>query len=267
VAFRVLGGKEEAGDIKTLIRLGWWDPQARDFISRFLVNACLSDVQPGGNDVIYLDHKKSYEENAELVIIEGLSGMEDSDFKCWRHESGVKVENGVSFNWAYRARVKIPNAYLHSQERAASGVVDFYLNGFADTAIEVMLDATQTAAPNSTRQSQDIDGHQERFRDGKHDWKRYVLFNFAMSKDEVILPRDFTVHDKVYTFVRSTNSLYRGNKLLRSPAIGKKSGGSRPFNDGQIRSFSTMLRADCPRDVRSLHFSMLKHFVTFIKRW
>jgi hypothetical protein len=28
VAFRVLGGKEEAGDISTVTRLGWWDPDA-----------------------------------------------------------------------------------------------------------------------------------------------------------------------------------------------------------------------------------------------
>jgi hypothetical protein len=42
VVFRVLGGKEEAGDINTLTRLGWWNPDSRDFISQFLVNACLS---------------------------------------------------------------------------------------------------------------------------------------------------------------------------------------------------------------------------------
>lgn len=267
VAFRVLGGKEEAGDITTVTRLGWWDPEARDFISRFLVNACLSGVQPGTDGVLYLDKKKSHEENTELVIAEGLSGMEDSDFKCWRHKSDVKVENGVSFNWAHKARVKIPNAYLHFQERAVSGVVDFYLNGFADSAIEVMLDATQTGDPKTKGQSQDIDAHQKRFHDGKYDWKRYVLFNFAMSKNEVILPRDVTVHDKVYTFVRSTNTLYRGTKSIRCPAIPNLSGGSRPFGDGQTRSFSTMLRASCARDARPVHFSMPKHFISCIRRW
>jgi hypothetical protein len=65
------------------------------------------------DNVHYLSEKKSREENTELVIIEGLSGMEDSDFKCWRHESGIKVEDGLSFNWAYRARVKFPNVFLN----------------------------------------------------------------------------------------------------------------------------------------------------------
>lgn len=270
VAFRVLGGKEEAGDITTLTRMGWWDPDGGDFISRFLVNACLSGVKPGTDDgVLYLTKKKKTpEENTEMVIVEGLSGMEDSDFKCLRHKSGVKVENGVSFNWAYKARIKIPNAYLHFQERATSGAVDFYLNGFADTAIVVMLDATQTADPKNKRQSQDIDGHQERFHDGKYDWKRYVLFNFAMTtKDTVILPRDKSAHDKVYTYVRSTNTLYRGDKPIKSPAIPNLSGGSRPPTDGQTRSFSTMLRSNYPRDVRSLKLSTLKHFMAFIRGW
>ena len=44
-AFRVIGGKEEAGDISTMTRLGWWDPRTGDFISQFLKNACLSFVR------------------------------------------------------------------------------------------------------------------------------------------------------------------------------------------------------------------------------
>ena len=77
------------------------------------MNACLSGVQPETDEVLYLDNKKSHKENTELVIVERLAGMDDSDFKCWRHQSGVKVENGVSFNRAQKARAKIPNAYLH----------------------------------------------------------------------------------------------------------------------------------------------------------
>lgn len=251
VAFRVLGGKEEAGDISTVTRLGWWNPEANDFISRFLVNACLSGVQPRTGGVLYLDKKKSHEENTELVIVEGLAGMDESDFKCWRHQSGVKVENGVSFNWAHKARANIPNAYLHSQERANVGVVDFYLNGFADTAIEVMLDATQTVDAKTKGQAQDIDAHLKRFEDDDYPWKRYVLFNFAMSKDRVILPRNTSAHDKVYTFVRSTNSLYRGTTLIKAPAIPKLSGGSRFVSPDQTRSYSTVA----------------KRFMTCLRRW
>lgn len=244
VVFRVLSGKLDPGDISTLTRLGWWNSEARDFISRFLMNACLSRVQPEADELLYLGSNQSRMKNTEMVIVEGLAGMDDSDFKCWRHSSEVKVENAVSFNWAYKARVKIPNAYLHFQERGVSGVVDFYLNGFADTAIEVMLNTTQTTDPMSTRQSQGIDGHLERFRVDKYPWKGYVLFNFAMNNDKIILPRDESAHDKVYTFVRSTNSLFRGRKLIKCPAIPKLSGGSRPFRDVQTRRVATMMNPE-----------------------
>lgn len=127
-----------------------------------------------------------------------------------QHKSGVKVEIGVSFNWAQKARTKIPNAYLHFQERGNIDVVDFYLTGFADTAIEVMLDAMQTVDAKTKGQTQDIDAHLKRFDDGDYPWTRYALLNFAMSKERVILPRNTFAHDKVYTFVRSTNTLYRG---------------------------------------------------------
>jgi hypothetical protein len=234
VAIRVMGGKEEVGDIATMTRLGWWDPEARSFISLFLENAHLSGINPRTDGVRYLSENMNFENNTELVIIEGLSGMDDSDFKCWKHESGVKVVNGVSFNWACKVRAKIPNVYLSYQERVAPGLVDVYLNSFADTSIEFMLDATQTVNEESEKKSQDIDGHLQRFRDGKYAWKRFVLFNFAMSNDKVVLPRDLTAHDKVYTYVRATNTLYRGNKPIKFSAIPKLSGGSRPFEDGKL---------------------------------
>ena len=71
-----------------------------------------------------------------------------------------------------------------------------------------------------------------------------MLLNFNMSKDKIILPRDIGAHDKVYTYIRNTNTLYRGDKSIRSPAVLKLSGGSRPMDDqttntsGSKRSFS-----------------------------
>jgi hypothetical protein len=158
---------------------------------------------------------------------------------------------------------KIPNAHIAFQECSASGMVYLYLNSFADTAIEVMVDATQSSEKSKCR-SQDIDEHLERFRDGKYDWKRYVLFNFAMKNDKVVLPWDTSAHDKVYTFVRSTNTLYRGMKPIKFNAVTKRSGRPRPIKSGQTRSFSTMLR--CAGDTRPAHFSLLKNLATCIRR-
>lgn len=78
------------------------------------------------------------------MIIAGLAEMEDSDFRCTTNNSLVSVENGVSFNWAMRAKSKIPNVFMRSQVRALkssnytsskSSFVDYYINGLADTAI------------------------------------------------------------------------------------------------------------------------------------
>jgi hypothetical protein len=145
-------------------------------------------------------------------------------------------------------------------------VVDFYLNGFADTAIEIMLDATQTVDSNTKGQSQDIDAHLQRFLDKKYSWKRYVLLNFAMTTDKLVLPRDTSAHEKVYTFVRSTNTLYRGNKVIKSPAIHRLNGGSRPIiSDRQNRGFSTYVRAKCTVDVKHLSLSMMKGLRALMK--
>lgn len=228
VATRVLGGKEWPTDIDALTRLGWWDPDANNFISQFLVNTILSAVRHGmDTGEVYLDASKSPEENTELVIMEGLSAMEDVDFSCWRNPGAVKVENAVSFNWACRAKLRVPNAYLQFQERGISGLVDFYLNGFADTAIEVMLNATRTLHPASTRQSQDIDSHAERFLSGKYPWERYVLFNFAWDKNEVVLPSNERLQKRTYTFVRKSNTLYRGSTLIKKNAAPRLTSGSR----------------------------------------
>lgn len=221
VAFRVMGGKEEAGDISTMIQLGWWNRVTGDFISRFLVNACVSGVECGA---LFLDQKKSHEETTELLIVEGLAGMDDSDFNCLQqHTSSVKVQNGVSFNWAQKARAKFRNVHLPFQKRGSVSVVDFYLNDDASsTAIQVMADAN-------------LQGYDA----SDYPWQRRVIFNFA---DWLSLPGNTAVHDKVYTFMRSTNTLYRGTTPIKTPAVPQLSGGSsfvRPA--GQTRSFSTVV--------------------------
>lgn len=184
--------------------------------------------------MLYLDANKTHEENIEMVIINGLSFMEDSDFDCCNQDFGVKVESGIPFNWAHKARNKIPNAYLYFQELTVSGRVDFYLNSFADTAIEVMLNAIQTIQKR-TPQSQDIDKHLKRFHPDKYAWKRYVLFNLTKKGVSPVLPSDISAHDKMYTFVRSTNTLYRGEALIKKSAIPNLSGGSRSFSTALLR--------------------------------
>eukprot|EP01031_Cornospumella_fuschlensis_P026461 gene26461-31980_t len=241
-AVAVLGGKEAAGDVATLIQLGWWDSSAGGF-SEFLVNALLSVVLPNKDDAVYLDEARTTEENAELVIVEGLSGMEESDFKCWRdHSSSVRA---VSFNWAHKVRARVPNASLSTLEHAVSsgGVVDLYLNdGVTDTTIGVMLDATRATDAKAKGLAKDIDTYEKRLREGRYPWERYVLLNFAMSQAEVVLPTDSSAHDKVYTFVHSSNTLFRGAKAIKTRAVPMLYADWRYFSRDQTRSYSTMTR-------------------------
>jgi hypothetical protein len=154
IVTRFHGGRQQAGDKEALIRLGWWNTDTKDFISLYLLNTCLSQVIPVEKNVVYLQQTKNYIENAETAIIAGLSEMIKSDFTCDVKSGGVRVEDSIAYNWAIQVKNKVPNAHLLFQERSRSrGRVDFYLNGFADCAIEVLLNA------NKSGSSQDIDEH------------------------------------------------------------------------------------------------------------
>ena len=69
---------------------------------------------------------------------------------------------------------------------------------------------------DSCRQSSDIDGHLERFTPGKYPWKRFFIVNFSLIQKEPVLPSNSRYHDRVFTFVYSTNTLYRGANVRSS---------------------------------------------------
>jgi hypothetical protein len=175
--------------------------------------------------------------------------MIESDFTCDVKSEGVRVEDSIAYNWAIKVKNKVPNAHLLFQERSrSSGRVDFYLNGFADCAIEVLLNA------NKSGSSQDIDKHLEIFTSGQYTWKNYVLFNFAVSKDRV-LPSDSAYHDIVYTYECKSNALYRGNTVISAPAVHRLPCPKPLPQLGQKRSYSSY------REIKSTMTFLFK-FVT-----
>eukprot|EP01033_Poteriospumella_lacustris_P006163 gene6163-4424_t len=215
--------QEELTDIDALARVGWWNEEARDFISPWLVNTRLSSVPAENASVVYLDQTESHEFNTALVIAEGLSAMEQDDFFCSTSPTVANVESVVSFNWAYRVKRRVPNAHLTFQERGTPGLVVVYSNDTVGTAIKVLVNATRrTVDPTSTRTlPNDIDAHAERLVDRAYPWSRYVLFNFALDKNEVVLPRDEALWERIYTFVHKSNALYRGNVLIKANVVQK----------------------------------------------
>lgn len=62
--------------------------------------------------------------------------------------------------------------------------------------------------------------HLKRFTSGPYNFENFALLNFAMERRKgLVLPRDTQYHNKVYTYVHSTNTLYRGNQAIRAPAV------------------------------------------------
>jgi hypothetical protein len=70
----------------------------------------------------------------------------------------------------------------------------------------------------------DIDERLARLRNVKYPPKRFVLFNFATTTD-IVLPRDETAHDKVYTYLHKTNTLYRGKVPIKQNVVIRRAGG------------------------------------------
>ena len=145
--------------------------------------------------------------------------MQARDFRSLSNNH-IPIENALSYKWAFYVSQKISNSSLRCQEASERvGYVDFHLNGFADSVVAFIRNATVKAGSPENRQSTDINGHLERFTSGKYHWKRFFIFNFAMIGSAPILPDDETYHDRIFTYVHSSNILYRGKKVLCTPAV------------------------------------------------
>jgi hypothetical protein len=220
---RVLTGRPMVGiythDIDTLTRVGWWNINDNIIISTLLKNESLHRIGHfyKADFPKYVDDAKSPEENMEFVIIEGLYNMKPLDFAS---QFDSPVEDALSNSWAQSVVSLIRNVHLTSQMQYKGGNrMDFYVNGVVDHGLECIRNATQTRKSVTKGQSTDIDEHLNRFLSGQYPMERYVMLNFAMEGNSPVLPRLEEHHSKVYTYLHATNSLYRGNKCIRAPAV------------------------------------------------
>ena len=134
--------------------------------------------------------------------------MQGSDFLVSDSKGYVPIENALSFNWAKHAMGHFSNIHMDSQVTSTAGYVDFYVNGYCDHAVEFIRNATVAKC----------DEHVSRFTIGKYHWKNFVFVNFAMESPFVVLPTNKKYHDIFFTYVHSSNTLYRGAKAIISPA-------------------------------------------------
>jgi hypothetical protein len=255
---RVLGGVSQVGDIATLTRLGWWLEKSETILSTLLVNECLLRGIAKAQqleDVVFLKGIENRQQNLELVITTGLKKLTLGQLNGFdENNPKFPIENALSFNWGSNVMAFVKNAHVEFQRRSGTGWVDFYLNGRVDTALEAIRNATQTKKVNSKKRSTDIDEHMERFTsetEMKYNFKHFALLNFAMEGKKVVLPRDKTHHDKVYTYLHATNALYRGSDIIRHNVVDVVKSIPKAPTTTQRRDYSTMVQSSTVTKERS----------------
>ena len=262
---RVLSGRGNATDVHTLTHMGWWDPDKHDVISAVFLNEYLArgvSLLPP-DESMYLVASDSPEDNIEKLIIGGLSRMEPHDFITT--SGNWPIENALSHNWACSVKSLFGNVHLKFQHPINGSWIDFALNGFVNGYVEVLRNARRTEREGVKPGSQDINEHLERFLTGAYRGKKhFALLNFAI-EGKIVLPNDTEYHKNVYTYNYVTNSLYRGEELIRFPAVAKRScppvgiirgggKGIKGINGTKGANYSTVAKGLVPHTLSAYNF-------------
>lgn len=211
-----------SGDVDRLTRVGWWNPKKLSVVSTLLLNEGLRrSVSASSEHATYLDPNSTPEENVEKLIIEGLYYMEPSELKSISSTSGWPIENALSFNWARSVLSRFRNVHMEFQAPTNGKWMDFYVNGVVNCGVEIIRNATRTVSEGAEGGSADIDSHLNRFLSGEYAVSRFVIFNFNLKNEVLVLPKNTKFENHVYTYMHTTNTLFRGRRAIRAPAVGK----------------------------------------------
>jgi hypothetical protein len=152
------------------------------------------------------------------VLLYGLSKLKEDDFK---EPDGIndRYENALGTILAIKIR-QIDHLYIAPQIQVIDGnertrgskpTIDFYLNGKLNRYLEL------------TRDGLDLKKHFDKFESpvGKYyaHRKNYVILDFVLSKPNPSqVPKEYDTEEikkRMYSFVKSENALYLGDKLIR----------------------------------------------------
>jgi hypothetical protein len=225
-AERILLRKAQYGDDKALARRSLYNPITKRFVSLLLYSQLLQDIKFTGTPNLKLDdtERTPY---VEQIICAGLGEMGEEDFLD-AYERMVAVEDAISFRWGTNVLKSLSNVWLAAQARMGKGGlmtsgaqprIDFIFNGKLNLGIEVVLNQSDTG----------VEEHLSRFLDKyKRLQDRGYVFHIDTKRGKVT-----TKSDKVYTFLKKQNALYRGSSLL-------KRGVSTRIRTPPERQFSTL---------------------------
>jgi hypothetical protein len=143
--------------------------------------------------------------SAQQVICAGLRDMTEQDFL------DNAVGNAIEFRWGYNVRCTLPNVWIAPQIRMESfddmgirkrWLVDFVFNGKLSLGIGLILNSTDGT----------LKSRLNRFDAAyKAICENGFVFDIQTSKDTI----SDDVNDRVYTFLKTRNELYRGSKLIQ----------------------------------------------------
>ncbi len=218
-ATNVLSNKESVGDFDVLEKIDIINNGA--FVSPLVMNEVFLSLPPPNEAKSFkLDNSESRKPYAEQVILAGLYHMTDTDFLDAKYHK-VAVENAISMAWGNYVKHALPNVVVSFQPRTmyedrkvrgAKPLIDFIFDGRIDLGIEVALNLNADG----------IKEHLDRF-DNKYSAlkKNGVVLHIDTESEtpkliEKSLDENEDPNDKIYTFLKRRNALYRGSELVAS---------------------------------------------------
>jgi hypothetical protein len=218
-AENVLLNKGSSGDRKDLVKLGIWSQEGA-FISPLLTTEVFLHMKVRRSDEQITLVKPTITPYAQQVICAGLRDMVDADFKDAHYDIDA-VENAVGFRWGYNVKSALSEVWVAPQVRTKNvnhvgrgpkPVIDFFFNGRMNMGIELALNQKATG----------IREHLERFDNNYKDHKENgVVLHFqtenATPVTEMKEPYNTAeAKNRIYTYVKKSNELYRGTCLVKS---------------------------------------------------
>ena len=151
----------------------------------------------------------------QQIISAGLREMDKNDFLDVFYDT-VRVENALGYRWCDRLKSVTCTLWIDSQVRTkyheiktpgAKPVIDYFINGRYNFGLELGLNLNE----------KEIKEHLDRF-DNKY--LRFQYNGYVFNFDTKTTSRKIgDIHsyedDRVYTFVKHQNALYRGKKLVQ----------------------------------------------------
>jgi hypothetical protein len=239
-AYEILGkGVASPFHVDKLDKCGLWNSDTDWFLSNLLLSHLFqmfgqsSKTHP--KEIIDL----SSPDGLQNVLLYGLSKLKEDDFK---EPDGIndRYENALGTVLAMKL-YKIDHLYIAPQTQVIDGnertrgskpTIDFYFNGKLNRYLEL------------TRNGLDLKKHFDKFEspEGKYyaHRKNYAILDFALSKPNPSqVPKEYDTEEmnkRMYSFVKSDNALYLGDKLIRH-------GVSKYLKTPPLtRTFSTIIR-------------------------